>query len=90
MHGPGFAEVMHGSKRWFFYPPNVTPPEATPNKTVANWARTTLPLLSEPGDQPLECVILPGEVLYFPHGWHHATLNLGVYTAFASTFIIDE
>jgi len=30
------------------------------------------------------------QVLYFPSDWPHATLNLSPYTAFASTFIIEE
>ena len=39
---------------------------------------------------PQECVIGPGELLYFPANWPHATLNLDAYTSFASTFLIDE
>ena len=39
---------------------------------------------------PLECVIGPGELIYFPPEWHHATLNYGEYVSFASVFLIEE
>ena len=34
-----------------------------------------------------ECTIGPGEVLYFPSMWMHATLNLDAYNVFMSLFI---
>jgi len=34
-----------------------------------------------------ECTIVPGEILYFPPMWMHATLNLDVYNVFMSLFI---
>jgi hypothetical protein len=37
--------------------------------------------------RPLECVIYPGEVLYFPDMWSHATLNVDKYTVFVSVFL---
>jgi oxalate decarboxylase/phosphoglucose isomerase-like protein (cupin superfamily) len=27
--------------------------------------------------RPLECVQNPGEFMFFPEGWHHATVNFG-------------
>jgi hypothetical protein len=33
-----------------------------------------------------ECVIKPGEALYFPPMWQHAILNRDPYTVFISTF----
>jgi hypothetical protein len=35
---------------------------------------------------PLECTLEPGEAIYFPTGWWHATLNLDPYNVFASVF----
>lgn len=35
---------------------------------------------------PAECTLSPGELLYFPDHWWHATINLDVYTVFVSTF----
>ena len=37
-----------------------------------------------------ECTIVPGDILYFPSGWYHATLNLNSCTAFVSTFTQGE
>jgi hypothetical protein len=37
--------------------------------------------------KPLECVIYPGEVLFFPDMWSHATLNVDKYTVFVSVFL---
>ena len=34
-----------------------------------------------------ECTIQPGEILYFPPMWMHATLNLDAYNVFMSLFI---
>ncbi|XP_069503130.1 jmjC domain-containing protein 8 isoform X2 [Ambystoma mexicanum] len=83
-HGPGFSEVIFGRKRWFLYPPEKTP-EFNPNETTLSWLANTYPLLSEQ-DRPVECTIRPGEVLYFPDRWWHATLNLDT-SVFISTFL---
>ena len=34
-----------------------------------------------------ECVLEPGDMLYFPSGWRHATLNLDHYNVFVSLFL---
>ncbi|CAE8724230.1 unnamed protein product [Polarella glacialis] len=34
-----------------------------------------------------ECIVKPGELLYFPDNWLHGVVNLGHYTAFVSSFI---
>lgn len=33
------------------------------------------------------CILGAGELLYFPHGWMHATMNLAFYNTFVSTFL---
>ncbi|XP_019362942.1 PREDICTED: jmjC domain-containing protein 8 [Gavialis gangeticus] len=83
-HGPGFSEVIFGRKRWFLYPPEHTP-EFHPNRTTLSWLLDTYPRLP-PEARPLECTIRPGEVLYFPARWWHATLNLDT-SVFISTFL---
>ncbi|XP_075755319.1 jmjC domain-containing protein 8 isoform X1 [Pelodiscus sinensis] len=83
-HGPGYSEVIYGRKRWFLYPPEKTP-EFHPNKTTLSWLLDTYPFLP-PEDRPVECTIRPGEVLYFPDRWWHATLNLDT-SVFISTFL---
>ncbi|XP_060116614.1 jmjC domain-containing protein 8 isoform X3 [Heteronotia binoei] len=83
-HGPGYSEVIFGRKRWFLYPPEKTP-EFHPNKTTLSWLLDTYPYLP-PWERPIECTIHPGEVLYFPDRWWHATLNLDT-SVFISTFL---
>jgi hypothetical protein len=38
-------------------------------------------------DDLYECIIRPGEMLYFPPRWMHATLNLEEYNLFVSLFL---
>uniref|UniRef100_A0A8C5QZH0 Jumonji domain containing 8 n=1 Tax=Leptobrachium leishanense TaxID=445787 RepID=A0A8C5QZH0_9ANUR len=83
-HGPGFSEVIYGRKRWFLYPPEQTP-KFNPNGTTLSWLLETYPYLPEAA-RPVECTIRPGEVLYFPDRWWHATLNLDT-SVFISTFL---
>ncbi|XP_054849636.1 jmjC domain-containing protein 8 [Eublepharis macularius] len=83
-HGPGYSEVIFGRKRWFLYPPEKTP-EFHPNKTTLSWLLDTYPFLP-PWERPVECTVHPGEVLYFPDRWWHATLNLDT-SVFISTFL---
>lgn len=83
-HGPGFSEVIYGRKRWFLYPPEHEP-HFHPNISTLSWVTHTYPSLSLE-EAPLECTIRPGEVLYFPDRWWHATLNLDT-TVFISTFL---
>ncbi|XP_044159463.1 jmjC domain-containing protein 8 [Bufo gargarizans] len=83
-HGPGYSEVIYGRKRWFLYPPDKTP-EFNPNRTTLSWMLETYPLLPA-AERPVECTIRPGEVLYFPDRWWHATLNLDT-SVFISTFL---
>uniref|UniRef100_A0A3B3C395 Jumonji domain containing 8 n=1 Tax=Oryzias melastigma TaxID=30732 RepID=A0A3B3C395_ORYME len=83
-HGPGFSEVIYGRKRWFLYPPERQP-HFHPNRTTLSWLTETYPHLPE-DEAPLECTIRPGEVLFFPDRWWHATLNLDT-SVFISTFL---
>mmetsp|Transcript_29223 Transcript_29223/g.93897 ORF Transcript_29223/g.93897 Transcript_29223/m.93897 type:complete len:102 (+) Transcript_29223:602-907(+) len=52
------------------------------------WLRTRYNsmLQAEGGHDLLECTIEPGELLYFPDNWFHATLNIGQ-SVFMSTFV---
>ncbi|KAI1233918.1 hypothetical protein IHE44_0004371 [Lamprotornis superbus] len=71
-------------QRWFLYPPDKTP-HFHPNETTLAWLQHTYPTLP-PAQRPLECTLYPGEVLYFPDRWWHATLNLDT-SVFISTFL---
>ena len=95
VHNDGFSEVFHGRKRWFLYPPGDEPrllgfarEKETffrPDESSLQWLRHVYPTLT-PEQMPLECVIEPGEALYFPSMWYHAIVNLQE-TVFISTFI---
>lgn len=40
--------------------------------------------------RPYECTLDPGDMIYFPDRWYHATINCDPYTAFVSTFTSDH
>ena len=84
-HGPGFAESIYGRKRWFLTAPNVRP-EFHPNKTTLQWFLEDYPSSKVDKNQLYECTLKPGEVIYFPDKWWHATLNLDT-SVFISTFL---
>ncbi|KAF2369217.1 JmjC domain [Trinorchestia longiramus] len=83
-HGPGFAETMWGRKRWFLAPPESVP-VFNPNRTTLQWLLEDYPH-SPPLKGMLECTLNPGELVYFPDRWWHATLNIDV-CVFMSTFL---
>ncbi|KAF6026792.1 JMJD8 [Bugula neritina] len=83
-HGPGFGEVVYGRKRWFLFPPEKTP-HFNPDKTTLHWLYNDY-FHIPPSDKPLECTLKPGQVIYFPDRWWHATLNLDT-SVFISTFL---
>jgi len=83
-HGPGFAEAIHGRKRWFLTRPDERP-EFHPNKTTLQWFLQDYPTIKNQVEM-YECTIRPGEAIYFPDKWWHATLNLDT-SVFISTFL---
>jgi len=83
-HGPGFAEAVHGRKRWFLTRPDEQP-EFHPNKTTLQWFLEDYSRVSKEVEL-FECTIRPGEAIYFPDKWWHATLNLDT-SVFISTFL---
>lgn len=86
-HGAVYADLMHGRKRWFLYPPG-TRFEFDPNASQLQWLNNVYPRLPE-RLAPLECTCRPGETLYIPSQWWHATLNLDAWTVFMSSFILE-
>ena len=86
MHGPGFSEVLHGRKLWLLYPPDTYPKHFSPDMSTCEWyTRYYAEVVEDPHLH--ECSIGPGEILYFPDRWVHATLNLDEYTFFMSLFL---
>lgn len=84
-HGHGFSEVIYGEKRWFLFPPHIKP-DFEPNMTTFYWFMTHYDKLDKTDGNFYECVIKPGQVLYFPTYWYHATLNYAR-TIFVTAFI---
>jgi Cupin-like domain len=80
-----------GRKRWIFYPPGVTPPGVHPSEdgdqvvmpiSLGEWLqnywdehleRYTDAVIE---DRPLECTVEAGDLIFVPHGWWHAVVNL--------------
>ena len=90
-HGSGFGEVLHGRKRWLLYVPSASPPPGhEPDVSTAAWVRDVLPTLPPHRRPRHDCVLGPGEVLYFPPSWWHATLNEDAHTVFVSSFASDQ
>uniref|UniRef100_A0A0N5C568 JmjC domain-containing protein n=1 Tax=Strongyloides papillosus TaxID=174720 RepID=A0A0N5C568_STREA len=83
-HGPGFAEVIYGTKRWFLQPYEKRP-LFNPDQSTLQWYYTVYPGLKDE-DKPLECLMKSGELIYFPDRWWHATLNTET-AVFISTFL---
>mmetsp|Transcript_48292 Transcript_48292/g.71575 ORF Transcript_48292/g.71575 Transcript_48292/m.71575 type:complete len:180 (-) Transcript_48292:222-761(-) len=87
-HGPGFSESIHGRKHWILYPKEEKP-NYDPDFTSRHWMEHVYTNLDKE-HLPWECTLSPGEMIYFPDGWHHATINLDPYTAFVSTFTTEH
>jgi len=77
-HGAAWLGVVHGRKHWFLYPPGAFSPSdramTSPLAGVKDWTSKVYPKLAA---KPIECTQQPGEVLFVPTAWLHATLNLG-------------
>lgn len=92
VHGPGFSESLVGRKHWVLYPPPQQQHKRLFDKDQSSlaWMEYVYPSLKQQQDLPLECTVHPGEAIYFPDQWYHATINLDNYTAFVSTFTTEH
>jgi Cupin-like domain len=93
VHGPGFSEALHGRKHWVLYPPtrsnssDKTKQQFHKDQSSRQWMEYVYPTVLV---KPLECTLEPGDIIYFPNQWWHATINLDRYTAFISTFTTEH
>lgn len=95
-HGPGWSEVLHGKKQWFLVPHyfgqekesqfNSFDTEASQFQWYQSNNYTDFDFNEKGRHELFQCVIQPGEALYFPSQWFHGTLNLDPYTVFVSSF----
>jgi ribosomal protein L16 Arg81 hydroxylase len=88
VHGPGFSEAVHGRKHWILYDKD-TKPNFHPDQTSYNWMYYNYSTMAH-DDRPLECTLYPGDIVYFPEMFWHATINLDNYTAFISAFVQEH
>jgi hypothetical protein len=79
-HGEAWNAVVFGRKRWFFFPPAWRSPllGVEPDLDVDGlaWLRGFYEVLAGTAVAPIECVTGPGDVMYIPASWHHATVNV--------------
>lgn len=91
-HADVFAETLHGERRWFLFPPEVSP-EFNPRTTSAQWVRQVRSSLVHL-EAFQECTLKPNEAIYVPADWFHSTLSLGeavsITTSYASTYRRDR
>jgi len=71
-HDENFLTQVQGTKVWFIAPPDTPKP---PIRHPCSYLSQTPPPKNTLGVQA--CALLPGETLYLPERWHHATCNLG-------------
>jgi hypothetical protein len=69
----------------FLYPEGSPNPVFDPGESTYHWYLKADGYRAQQRDLH-ECVIRPGEALYFPGEWRHAVLNKADYNAFVSTF----
>jgi len=85
-HNASWNVLLFGRKRWYFVPPSINASEPgvlTKNlpgllgsvQPTAQWVAEHAPSLRSKG-LLFEVTQFPGEVVFVPHDWHHATLNL--------------
>jgi len=76
-HGAAFLTLLVGHKRWYFHSPGTFPNASVPllDREVAVWEAEVLPKL-EGAEAPLSCVQQPGDTVFVPDSWAHATTNL--------------
>ena len=93
VHGAAWNALCHGLKRWFFVAPEDAPlvpasldraPQyyGTP---ALSWLRGDYATLASDASpvSVLEVIQRPGDVVWVPDGWAHATLNLAPSVGFA-------
>ncbi|CAF1157080.1 unnamed protein product [Rotaria sordida] len=80
-HGPGFQQIIFGRKRWYL---SLEKPLFDPNETTIQWSIEKRFTYKQPFIY--ECTLYPGDIIFFPNLWWHATLNLD-FSIFLSTFL---
>ena len=89
-HGAAFGEALVGRKTWFLSPPEQRP-AFDGNVAQLRWALDFREGSGGGANRFVqECDLGPGEVIYVPPQWWHATLNTEPYNAFVSVFTREK
>ena len=70
-HGVGWLAVAQGGKHWFLQDPNY---EWAGYQPDCDYERDSKDKTT------VQCVQLPGEIIFLPEAWWHATCNIGKWT----------
>jgi hypothetical protein len=88
------CESIVGAKHWLVYDYDAYPagvPGFDPNLRTIDWIDRVLKSRINTADKSFfQCTVNEGELIYFPHNWWHATLNLDNYTSFVSSFTTEH
>lgn len=92
-HQRTWQALSFGRKAWFLVPPGrmsddlarVVGPRIWPGDGFAAATRGV-----PPGQRPLRCVQYPGEIIWLPDNWWHATLNLDASVAYGQKPLLPE
>jgi len=74
-HGAAWLGMVSGAKLWHVAAPHLPRPS---NRECENGGRIEHQVAKKEGVE--HCLLLPGEVIWVPHNWWHATCNLDPYT----------
>ena len=95
-HGDAFNALAYGLKRWFLWPPeksfysSKSINDYRVKRGSKNHNRKNEFVWPKAHGRPLECMQEPGDVLFVPQMWGHATYNVkasvGVAIEFDSIF----
>jgi len=76
-HGGAFLVLHHGKRQWFLSPPRRSPGPLLQWSRPWNWFTKLYDTLADKEKPQFKCTQLPGEVMYVPEFWWHATINIG-------------
>jgi cyclopropane fatty-acyl-phospholipid synthase-like methyltransferase len=72
-HGETWLGQVEGRRMWWFLPPSA---EKTPRVNACNYMDGT----ENPPNEAISCVQEPGDVIWFPADWYHATCAMDDWT----------
>mmetsp|Transcript_132799 Transcript_132799/g.424896 ORF Transcript_132799/g.424896 Transcript_132799/m.424896 type:complete len:539 (+) Transcript_132799:161-1777(+) len=88
-HEAAFLWLVHGRKYWLALPPGKLPddvPKAGHGQTTWSWltpdGALRLPTATGSLSELKQCLQRPGEVMFVPRRWYHATMNVGIALGF--------